>query len=92
MMNRFETVTDTNSTHASVAERHPCYSTIDGLMEILVVERKVVYALIHKNTFPAIRIMSVGYRISRESFEMRMYGRQTASPDCRCCFDRLKQS
>ena len=73
MMNRFETLTDTTPIPASVTERQPCCYTVDDLMEILGVGRKAIYALIHKKAFPAIRIMSVGYRIPRESFDAWMY-------------------
>ena len=78
MMNCFETLTDTTPIPASVAsvtERQPCCYTVDDLMEILGVGRKAIYALIHKKAFPAIRIMSVGYRIPRESFEAWMHGK-----------------
>ena len=73
MMTRPETMTDMNPIPTAVVDRQPRCYTVDDLMKILGVGRKAIYSLIRKKAFPAIRIMSVGYRIPRESFEAWMH-------------------
>ena len=58
-----------NST--STTQEKGCY-TVDELMDILCVGRKAIYSLIHKKAFPALRIGSVGYRITKASFHAWM--------------------
>ena len=58
-----------NST--STTQEKGCY-TVDELMDILCVGRKAIYSLIHKISFPALRIGSVGYRIPKASFHAWM--------------------
>ncbi len=73
MMTCPKTMTDMNPIQTAVVEQQPRCYTVDDLMEILGVGRKAIYSLIRKKVFPAIRIMSVGYRIPRESFEAWMH-------------------
>ena len=75
MMTRSEKMTEINSISTVAVDRQPRCYTVDDLMEILGVGRKAIYSLIRKKAFPAIRIMSVGYRIPRESFEAWMHGK-----------------
>jgi len=73
MMTRPEIMTDMNPIPTAVVEHQPRCYTVDDLMGILGVGRKAIYSLIRRKAFPAIRIMSVGYRIPRESFEAWMH-------------------
>ena len=49
------------------SQERGCY-TVEELMDILCVGRKAIYSLIHKKSFPALRIGSVGYRIPKATF------------------------
>ena len=62
------------NTREGEARERLCF-TVEELMEILGVDRKAVYSLIHKKAFPAIRINSIGYRIPKESFHAWLYQR-----------------
>ena len=58
-------------TGENTAQERGCY-TVDELMAILCVGRKAIYSLIHKKSFPALRIGSVGYRIPKAGFHAWM--------------------
>ena len=73
MMTCSEIMNGMNPIPTAVVDRQPRCYTVDDLMEILGVGRKAIYSLIRRKAFPAIRIMSVGYRIPRESFEAWMH-------------------